>query len=188
MHSPDIKYTRVAKKRWRKQQLDLDGLSGSASTGDVIYSPDFESVPETASLRSFGSSSESPTPQLSRQTSALSPLVVSQMKQNQLKQETSEDSVKQLDGSSATIVEQNREDIKRRKPGLLHSVPSDISPIQSPDAQSPNSSKEDLLKENVLKEEVALPGDALIKAEGGTVQRKRKIRSVNSMITVSLHF
>ena len=185
MHSPDIKYTRVAKKRWRKQQLDLDGLSGSASTGDVISSPDFESVPETASLRSFGSSSESPTPQLSRQTSALSPLVVSQMKQNQLKQETSEDSVKQLDGSSATIVEQNREDIKRRKPGLLHSVPSDISPIQSPDAQSPNSSKEDLLKENVLKEEVALPGDALIKAEGGTVQRKRKIRSVNSMITVS---
>ena len=185
MHSPDIKYTRVAKKRWRKQQLDLDGLSGSASTGDVISSPDFESVPETASLRSFGSSSESPTPQLSRQTSALSPLVVSQMKQNQLKQETSEDSVKQLDGSSATIVEQNQEDIKRRKPGLLHSVPSDISPIQSPDAQSPNSSKEDLLKENVLKEEVALPGDALIKAEGGTVQRKRKIRSVNSMITVS---
>ena len=185
MHSPDIKYTRVAKKRWRKQQLDLDGLSGSASTGDVISSPDFELVPETASLRSFGSSSESPTPQLSRQTSALSPLVVSQMKQNQLKQETSEDSVKQLDGSSATIVEQNREDIKRRKPGLLHSVPSDISPIQSPDAQSPNSSKEDLLKENVLKEEVALPGDALIKAEGGTVQRKRKIRSVNSMITVS---
>ena len=204
MHSPDIKYTRVAKKRWRKQQLDLDGLSGSASTGDVISSPDFESVPETASLRSFGSSSESLTPQLSRQTSALSPLVVSQIKQNQLKQKTSEDSVKQLDGSSATIV--NQEDIKRRKPGLLRSMPSDISPIQSPNAQSLNRSKEDLLKENVLKEEVAvdgtnileavspthptpsLPGDAQIKAEGGTVQRKRKIRSVNSMITVSLHF
>ena len=211
MHSPDIKYTRVAKKRWRKQQRDLDDLSGSASTGDVISSPtfpDFEGQ-ETASLRSFGSSSGSPTPQMSRQTSALSPLVISQMKQNQLKQKTSEQSVKQLDGSSDTIVEQNQiqlqanyGEMKQRKQGLLH---SDISSVQSSDAQSTNSSKEDLLKENVLREVAvdgtkifkavspthptpSLPGDAHMKAEGGTVQRKRKIRSVNSMITVSLDF
>ena len=211
MHSPDIKYTRVAKKRWRKQQKDFDDLSGSASTGDVISSPtfpDFEGQ-ETASLRSFGSSSGSPTPQMSRQTSALSPLVISQMKQNQLKQKTSEQSVKQLDGSSDTVVEQNQiqlqtdyGEMKWQKPGLLHSR---ISSVQSSDAQSPNSSKEDLLKENVLREvpmddtdileavspthpTPSLPGDAQMKAEGGTVQRKRKIRSVNSMITVSLHF
>ena len=211
MHSPDIKYTRVAKKRWRKQQRDLDDLSGSASTGDVISSPtflDFEGQ-ETASLRSFGSSSGSPTPQMSRQTSALSPLVISQMKQNQFKQKTSEQSVKQLDGPSDTIVEQNQiqpqtdyGEMKWQKPGLLH---SHTSSVQLSDAQSANSSKEDLLEENVLKEvavdgtkilEAVSPthpapspsGDAQMKAEGGTVQRKRKIRSVNSMITVSLHF
>ena len=131
------------------------------------------------------------------------------MKQNQFKQKTSEQSVKQLDGPSDTIVEQNQiqpqtdyGEMKWQKPGLLH---SHTSSVQLSDAQSANSSKEDLLEENVLKEvavdgtkilEAVSPthpapspsGDAQMKAEGGTVQRKRKIRSVNSMITVSLHF
>ena len=218
MHSPDVKYTRITKRRWRRQpkeQRIFDDLSSSASTGDIIRSPIFpeSEMQETTSLRSFGSSSESLNDtQRPNPGSQLSPLVVSQMKGQS--SEPSEELVRseiELDGSRDAVTEHkqtNDQEIKRQSSGLLDSVLTDISSRQSSGTQSFSSSREDLLREKnapILEEVVmestgileATPpspahpppssaGGAPMRAKGGVGGKKRKIRSVNSMINVSL--
>ena len=222
MHSPDIKYTRVTKRRWRRQQQEqrvFDDLSSSASTGNIIHSATFpeSEIQETTSLRSFGSSSESLKLEDTRRPepgSHLSPLVLSQMKKES--SEAPEEllrSDKELDESTDAIMEQKQTDdpgLRRQSSGLLDSVLTDISSKQSSGAQSFSSSREDLLRENnaPIVEEVVMEstgileatppppthpppssaGDAPMRAKVGAGGKKRKLRSVNSMINVSLVF
>ncbi len=85
LNSPDLKFTRVAMKRWNKPVPD--DLFASASAGDILGGPrksslDGSDLQKASSLMSFGSSSESlGLDDTQRSQKTLSPLVVSRAKQ-----------------------------------------------------------------------------------------------------------
>lgn len=147
MHSPDLRFTRVAVKRWNKPPTD--DLFASASTGDILSAPrkssmDGSDMQKTSSLRSFGSSSESLTSdELQKLQKPLSPLIVSQAKESG----KGTDSAAKPESDRSTGVQERA--AKPSRSSFVESVLGSIPPI----SYSSSSSQENILQRKGGEEE-----------------------------------
>ena len=108
--SPDLKFTRIAKKQWKRPVHShlFDDLSSSASTGNIVSTPQSPDLPDSSSLQFFGSNEE----------------VIS--------------FDKHLDQATSDAPEEDDVKVKRKSQGLLAAVMSDLPPMKAGEDSASN--------------------------------------------------
>ena len=180
LHSPDLKFTRVAKKRWSKPPQLLGDLAASASTGNIISPREDPKMQKTSSLHSFGSSSESLSfDNLKRTTSPLSPLVTSQGEGGSTK-------------GSGILPTEDSTTADEHRSSFVESILASFPKVNLTETYSTSSSENLLGSREPVREMAVLATTGTLEVTPPLQDRskrgagKRKgIRTVDSMITVS---